>query len=182
MKRETVPSTPDSLSATNCGRSIFSANAVLEAKTASTPSLLGDQLSTTPRYSVCNLHFPGTKSLLSTPQFLPNLLKESIELTPRSSELSLQDFILVDPPIFTRGLPGGSPKTRLAGHRRGRPPHLYCEHSWQEVLLRQNYGRRGGRPPRPTLLLPWSNRPKGHRRGCPPDNYPSLDTPSLHDL
>ena len=72
MKRERVPSTPDSCYATICGTRILSANAVLEAKTASTPNLLGDQLSTTPRYSVCNSYFPGTKSFSSTSELLPN--------------------------------------------------------------------------------------------------------------
>ena len=79
MRREGVPSTPDSCSATNCRTRILSANAVLEAETASTPDLFGDQLSTIPRYSVCNPYFPGTKSLISTHQ----LLKESIN--PRSA-------------------------------------------------------------------------------------------------
>ena len=85
--------------------------------------------------SICNSQFPGTKSLSSTSQLLPKLLKESIE--PRSAKRSLQDFILVDPPNFSRGLPGRSSKTRLAGHRRGRLPRTSCEHSWQEVVLRQ---------------------------------------------
>ena len=76
MKRERVQSTPDSCSATKCGTRIFSANAVLEGTTASTPIIFGDQVSTTSGYSVCNPSFPGTKSLSSTSQLLPNLLKE----------------------------------------------------------------------------------------------------------
>ena len=114
MKKERVLSTPNSWSATNCGTRIFSDNAVLGAKTASTPDLFGDQISTTPRYLVCNPFFPGTKSLISTPQLLPRLLKESIK--PPSAKRGPKDFIRMDPPIFTRGLPGGSSKTRLAGH------------------------------------------------------------------
>ena len=67
---------------TNCGTRKISANTVLEAKTASTPNLLGNQLSTTPRYSVCNPYFPGTMSLISTSQFPPRVLKKSVR--PRS--------------------------------------------------------------------------------------------------
>ena len=85
-------------------------------------------------------------------------------------------FIPIDYLIFTRGLPGGSSKSRPSGHTRGRPPHTSCEHSWEEVLVRQYDGRRRGRPPRSVLRLPWSHRPKEHRRGRPPDNYPSLET------
>ena len=107
---------------------MFSANAVLEAKTASTPNLFGDQLSTTPRYSVCNPDFHGTKSLISTSQWLPRLLQESIE--PRCAKRGLKVFTPMNPPIFTRRLPGGSSQTRQAGHRRGRPPRTSCEHSW----------------------------------------------------
>ena len=109
MKRERAPSTIDSCSATNCGTRIFSDNAVLGAKTASTPDLFGHQLSTTPRYSVCNPYFPGIKSLISTPHLLPRFLKESIK--PRSGKRSLKDFMPMDTPIFTRSLPGGSYKT-----------------------------------------------------------------------
>ena len=143
MRRERVPSTPDSCSATNCRTRILSAIAVLEAETASTPDHFGDQLSTTPRNSVCNPYFPKfpfTKSLISTPQLLPRLLKESIN--PRSANRGLKDFIPIDPSIFTRSLPGGSSKARPAGHRRSRPPRTSCKHSCQEVLLRQYDGRR----------------------------------------
>ena len=80
--------------------------------------------------SVCESQFPGTKSLLLTSNLLPDLLKESIE--SRSVKIGLQDFILVDPPIFITWLPGGSAKTRPDGHRRGRPPRTSGEHSWQK--------------------------------------------------
>ena len=125
--------------------------------------------------SVCNSHFPGTKSSLSISKLLPDLLNESI--VPRSAKHGLQNIILANSPIFVRGLPGGSAKFRPAGHRRGRPPRTPCEHSWQKVLLSFYDGRRRGCPPRSaaeTLLLSWSHRPKGHRRGRPPNNYPRL--------
>ena len=102
--------------------------------------------------SVCNSHFPGTKYLLSISRLLPDLLKKSIE--PRSAKHELQDFISVDPPIFNTWLPGGSAKTRPAGHRRGRPPRTSGEHSLQTVLLSPNDGRRRGRPPRSALETP----------------------------
>ena len=101
-------------------------------------------------------------------------LKEFIE--SRCAKRGQKDFISIDTSIFTRGLPGDSSETRLAGHRRGRLPRTFCEHTWQEVLFRQYDGRRRGRPPRSTLPLPWSLRPKGPRHGRPPDNYPSLET------
>ena len=82
----------------------------------------------------------------------------------------------MDPPIFIKWLPGGSAKTRPTGHRCGRPPRTDCEYSWQKVLLSLYNRRRRGRPPRPVCLLPWSHRPKVHRRGRPPNNYPSLET------
>ena len=86
----------------------------------------------------------------------------------------------MDRPIFIEWLPGTLAKTRPARHRRGRPPRTSCEHSWQEMLLRQNNGRRCGRPPRSTLLLPLSHRPKGHGRGHPPNNCPrSCPRPDL---
>ena len=151
-KGEGLPSTANSCSATHCGTRIFSANAVLQARTVSTSNLLEPQLSTNPKYSVCNPYFPGTNSRISTSQLLPRLLKESTE--PRSAENGLKDFIPMDPPILIRGLPGGSAITRPAGHRRGRPLRTSCEHSWQEVLLCQYYGRRRGRPARSFLLLP----------------------------
>ena len=122
--------------------------------------------------SLRNSHFPGTKSLISTTKLLPTLLKDSLE--PHSAKRGLQDFIQVDPPVFINWLPGGSAKTRLTGHRRGRPPRTDFEHSWQKVLLSLYGGRRRGRPPR--QVLPWSHRPKGHRRGRPPNNYSSLET------
>ena len=132
LKGERVPSTPNSCSATNCGTTILSANAVLEAETAPTPNLQ-NYLSTTPMDSVCDSHFPGTKSPLLISNLLPDLLKESI--VPRSAKHGLHNIILANPPISVRGLPGGSAKTRPAGHRRGRPPRTPCEHSWQKVLL-----------------------------------------------
>ena len=116
--------------------------------------------------SLSNSHFPGTKSLISTTWLLPNLLKDSNE--PPFAKRGLQDFIKVDPPVFINWLPSGLAKTRPAGHRRGRPQRTDCEHSWQKVLLSLYDGRRRGRPPR--QVLPWSLRPKGHRRGCPPNN------------
>ena len=132
-------------------------------------------------YSICNSNFPGTKSPLSISKLLPDLLKESIE--PRPTKHGLQGSTLADPPIFLMWLPGGSAKTRSAGHRCGRPPRTSCEHSWQKVLLSCYDGRRRGRPPRSaaeTLLLSWSHRPKGHRRGRPPNNYPrSCSRPNL---
>ena len=84
MKEERVPSTPNSCSATNCATRILSANAVLEAKTALTPNIFQNNLSTTPMDSVCDSHVPETMSLLSTSRLLPDLLKESIE--PRSAK------------------------------------------------------------------------------------------------
>ena len=144
MKGERVPSTPNSCSATNCGTRILSANAVLEAETAPTPNLLQSHLSTSPMDSVCNAHFPGIKSPLSISKMLPDLLKESIE--PRSAKHGLQDFILVDPPIFITWLPRGSTKTRPPGHRRGRPPRTSGEHLWQTMLLSLHDGRHHGRP------------------------------------
>ena len=154
----------------------------MKAETAPTPNLLRNHLSTTPMDLVCNSNVPGTKSPLSISKLLPELLKESLE--PRSAERGLQDFFLAYPPIFVRCLPGGSAKTRRAGHRRGRPPRTPCEHSWQKVLRSFYDGRRRGRPPRraaaETLLLSWSQRPKGHRRGRPPNNYPrSCSRPNL---
>ena len=119
LKGERVPLTPKSCSATKCGTRILSANAVLEAETAPTPNLLQNHLSTTPMDSVCDSQFPGSKSQLSISKLLPDLLKESIE--PRSAKHGLQNIILANPPIFVKGLPGGSAKTRPAGHRRGRP-------------------------------------------------------------
>ena len=131
--------------------------------------------------SVCDSNVPGRKSPLSISKLRPDLLKESIE--PRCAKHGLQDIILANPPIFARGLPGGSAKTRPAGHRRGRPPRTSGEHSLQTVLLSFYDGRRRGRPPRSaaeTLLLSWSYRPKGHRRGRPPNNYPrSCSRPNL---
>ena len=70
--------------------------------------------------SICNSHCRGTKPIRSTLKFLPNLLETSTE--PCSGKHGLQDFILVHPPMFITWLPGGSAKTRPAGHRRGRPP------------------------------------------------------------
>ena len=175
LKGERVPSTPNSCSATNCGTRNLSANAVLEPETAPTPNLFENHISTSPMNSVCNSHFPGTKSPLSISKLLLDLLKESI--VPRSAKHGLQNIILANPPIFVRGLPGGSAKTRPAGHRRGRPPRTSGEHSLQTVLLSFYDGRRHGRPPRSAaenLLLSWSHQPKGHRRGRPPNNYPRL--------
>ena len=181
LKTERVPSIPNFCSATNCGTRILSANAVLEAETAPTPNLLQNHLSTTPMDSVCNSHFPGTKSPLSISKLLPDLLKESF--VPRSAKHGLQNIILANSPIFVRGLPGGSAKTRPAGHRRGRPPRTPCEHSWQKVLLSFYDGRRRGRPPcsaAETLLLSWSHRPEGLMRGRPSNNYPrSCSRPNL---
>ena len=51
--------------------------------------------------SVSNSHFPGTKSLLSTSQLLPKLLKYSIKA--RFTKRGIQDFIQVDPPILSNG-------------------------------------------------------------------------------
>ena len=126
--------------------------------------------------SVSNSHFPGTKSLLFTLQLLPSLLKYSIE--PTSAEHSLPDYIQVDQPMIIKWLHSGSTKSRPTGHRRGRPPPTSGELSWHKhkVLLSLHRRRRRGRPPRSVLLLPWSHRPKGPRRGHPPNNYHSLET------
>ena len=91
---------------------------MLEAKTASTPILLGDRLSRTPMCSVFNTHNPRTKSPISTSQLLPRLLKESIR--PRCAKRGLKEFIPIYPPIFTRGLTGCSSKTRPADNTRGK--------------------------------------------------------------
>ena len=144
MKGERVHSTPNSCSATNCGTRILAAKAVLESETAPTPNLFQNQLSTSMMDSVCNSHFPGTKSPLSLSKLLPDLLKESIE--PRSAKHGLQDFISVDPPTFNTWLPGGSAKTRPAGHRRGRPPRTSGEHSWQTLKSTQNSAAIPGEP------------------------------------
>ena len=124
--------------------------------------------------SVSNSHFPGTKSLLFTSQFLPSLLKYSIE--PTSAEHGLHDYIQVDQPMIIKLLHSGSTKSRPIGHRRGRPPRTSGELSWHKDLLSYHRRRRRGRPPRSILLLPWSHRPKGPRRGRPPNNYHSLET------
>ena len=126
--------------------------------------------------SVSNSHFPGTKSLLFTLQLLPSLLKYSIE--PTSAEHSLPDYIQVDQPMIIKWLHSGSTKSRPTGHRRGRPPPTSGELSWHKhkVLLSLHRRRRRGRPPRSVLLLTWSHRPKGPRRGHPPNNYHSLET------
>ena len=42
----------------------------------------------------------------------------------------------------------GSAHTQLVGRRRGQPPRTSCEHSQQEVIFCQYYGRCRGRPPR----------------------------------
>ena len=182
MKGERVPSFSNSCFATNCETRILFANAVLEAETAPTPNRLQNHLSTTPMDSACDSHFPGTKSPLSISKLLQDLLKESLE--PRSAKQSRRDSIVANPSIFITWLPGGSAKTRPAGHRRGRPPRTASEHSWQKVFLSFYDGRRRGRPPRrlvaETLLLSSSHRPKGHRRGRPPNNYPrSCSRPNL---
>ena len=106
MKGERVPSAPNSCSATNCGTKILSANAVLESESAPTPTpnLLQNQLKTSLMDSVCNSHFPRTKSTLSISKLLPDLLKESIE--PRSAKHGMQYFISVDPTLFITWLPG----------------------------------------------------------------------------
>ena len=124
--------------------------------------------------SVSNSHFPGTKSLLFTSQFLPSFLRYSIE--PTSAERGLHDYIQVDQPMIMKWLHSGSTKSRPTGHRRGRPPRTSDELSWHKVLLSLHRRRRRGRPPRSILLLPWSHRPKGPRRGRPPNNCHSLET------
>ena len=124
--------------------------------------------------SVSNSRFPGTKSLLFTSQFLPSLLKYSIE--PTSAEHSLHDYIQVDQPMIIKWLHSGSTKSRPTGHRRGRPPRTSGELSWHKILLSLHRRRSRGRAPRSVLLLPWSHRPKGPRRGRPPNNYHSLET------
>ena len=118
------------------------------------------------------LSLPWNKVPIINFKLLPNLLIESTEL--RSAEHGQQDFILADPPIIITWLPGGSAKTRPAGHRRGRPPRTSGEHLWRILLISFYDGRGRGRPPcsvAKTLLLPRAHRPKGHRRGRPPNNY-----------
>ena len=171
MNEDRVPTTPNSCTATICGTMILSANAVLETETAPTLNLLQDHLSRT-MDSVCNSHFPATKSPISYPKLLPDLLKANINTN--SAEHGLRDFILADPPIFITWLHGGSAEPRPAGHKRGRPPRTSGEHSWRKVLLSFYDGRRRGHRPRSaaeTLLVPWLHRPKRHRRGRPPNNY-----------
>ena len=126
--------------------------------------------------SVSNSHFPGTKSLLFTSQLLPGLLKYSIE--PTSAEHGQHDYIQVDQPMIIKWLHSGSTKSRPTRHRRGRPPRPSGELSWHkhEVLLSLHRRRRRSRPLRSVLLLPWSHRPKGPRRGRPPNNYHSVET------
>ena len=124
--------------------------------------------------SVSNSHFPGTKSLLFTSQLLPSFLKYSIE--PTSAERGLHDYIQVDQPLIIKWLHSGSTNSRPTGHRGGRPPRTSGELSWHKVLLSLHRRRRRGRPSRSILLLPWSHRPKGPRRGRPPNNYHSLET------
>ena len=104
------------------------------------------------------------KSALTISKLLPDLLKESIK--PRSANHGLQDFIQADLPIFITWLPGGSAKTRPAGHRRGRLTRTSGEHSWQEVLLSLFDGRRRNRLPRAAveILLPWSHHPSSRPR------------------
>ena len=53
------------------------------------------------KHSVSNTHFPGTKSFLTTSKLLPNFVKYSME--PPSALRGLQEFIQVDPPIFSNG-------------------------------------------------------------------------------
>ena len=60
-------------------------------KTASTPHILEDHLSTTPI-------FPGSKFLISLSQLLPSLWKESSE--PDSDKAGPKDFVPMDLPLF----------------------------------------------------------------------------------
>ena len=53
--------------------------------------------------SLSNSHYPGTKSLLTTPKLLPNFVKYSME--PPSAKHGLQDFIQVDPLLLITRLP-----------------------------------------------------------------------------
>ena len=96
-----------------------------------------------------NSRSPGTKSLLSTSELLPNLLEE--EYQPTFTAKPGLCVFQTDPRVLTSGLPGGTAKTRPIGHRHGRPPRLFLK----------------------SLLSAWSDRPEGHRRGCPP-NIPHL--------
>ena len=170
MKVERVPSVPNSCSATICRTRTLSVNAVLEAETASTPSLLRNHLSTFPLDSNSDSHFPGTKFPLSTSKLLPDLLKESF--APCSGKHGLQGCILANSPILTTWLPGCSAKTRPAGHRRGRPLRTSGKHSWQKVLLPLHDRRRRGRPPRSaTETLPLSATEA--TKACPRNKYPT---------
>ena len=83
---------------------ILSDKVLLQARTAPTLNL-EDQVSTNPNDSVCNPYFPGTKSLLSTLELLPNLLKCCLE--PPSAKLGLREFIQVDLSTVHTRLPGG---------------------------------------------------------------------------
>ena len=106
-------------------------------------SYLDDYSLTNPLTLANNSHFPGTKSLLSTSQLLRSLPKVT------SAKRGLRQLYHIDPQFFIAGLPGSN-KTCPTCHRRGRPPRLVTE----------------------TPLPAWSNRPKGLRRGRPPNTYP----------
>ena len=79
-------------------------------------------------------------------------IERNVEAT-FSVKHDIHDCIQIDPQFFTKGLPGGSTKSRPTGHRRCRPPHLVT-----------------------AILQPaWTGRPKGHRRGRPPNTYHTFE-------
>ena len=102
-----------------------------------------------------NSHFPRTMSLLSISQLLPNLSKGTSE--PCTTKHGLHHLIHIDPQFFIAAFPGGSNKSRPAGHRRGRPPRLVTEYP----------------------LPAWSDQLMEHRPGRPLNTYPFCETNQL---
>ena len=169
-KQDEVPVNPNFCSATNWGTRVISANDVCETKTASTPNILENRVSTIPMDSFCNSHFPERKSSLSTSQFCNSCWK-------KQSSHVLLNVVYMNLFRVTRQSsshePGGSTKISPAG-----PQRSFSEHSWQNVLLSFYDGRRRGRPSRSALVLPWLHRPKLPKwRGCPLNKY--IDRPTL---
>ena len=146
---------------------------MFETKTASTPNILENHVSTIPMDSVCNSHFPERKSSLSTSHFCNSCWKK------HSSHVLLNVVYMNLFRVarqFSSHEPGGSTKIRPAG-----PQRSFSEHSWQNVLLSFYDGRRRGRPPCSALVLPWLHRPKlPERRGCPPNKYPRQTHPPTY--
>ena len=101
----------------------------LQRGVSSTPSSCFDDFSLTNLLTLANnSHFPGTNSLSSTSQLLPNLSNVT------SAKRGLHQLYHIEPQFFVAGgsiaifvLPGSSNKIRPTGHRRGRPPLLVTE-------------------------------------------------------